>query len=62
MHSASLSSLLRLESLLEAADQVLSPDLLQLPNLQRLQAMLSDLLQRVTTERLRLEYIDPGSS
>lgn len=61
MHSASLPSLLKLESLLEAADQVLPPELLQIPSFQCIQDMISDVLQRVTTERLRLELFNPES-
>lgn len=61
MYIASLPYLLELESILERADQVLTPDMLQLPRLQRIQQMVSDALQRVTTERLRLEFFLPES-
>ena len=61
MHSASLTSLLKLESLLEDADEVLSPELLQVPAFRRIQEMISEVLQRVTTERLRVECAQPQS-
>ena len=61
MHSASLPTLLKLESILELADQVLSPEMLQVPSFQSIQEMISDVLQRVTTERLRLELFAPES-
>ena len=61
MHSAALSSLLTLESLLEAADKVFSPELLHVPRFQRIHDMLNDVLQQVTTERLRLEFFRPES-
>ena len=61
MHSTALPSLLRLEALLESADQILSPEMLQVPSFQSIQDMISAVLQRVTTERLRLEFFRPES-
>lgn len=56
MRSTPLSSLLEIESLLEAAEQVLSAELLLVPAFRGIQNMVSEVLQHVTTERLRLEY------
>lgn len=59
MSSASLSpltSLLKIECHLAAAEQVLMQDVARFPVLHRIQDLVSEALQCVTTERLRLKY------
>lgn len=56
MSSTSLSSLLKIESHLAAAEAVLIQDLVQFPMLQRIHDLVSEALQCVTTERIRLRY------
>ena len=56
MSTASLSSLLKIECHLAAAEAVLMQDVARFPALQRIQDLVSEALQCVTTERLRLKY------
>ena len=59
MHSATLTSVLRVERLLEAAEEILSQELLRVPPFRRIHNMVSEVLQQVTTERIRIEYDTP---
>ena len=63
MHSP-LSSVLKIERLLAAAEEVLSQELLLVPGFRDIHNMVSEALQCVTTERLRLEYrrSEPGGT
>jgi len=61
MNPASLTALLKIECHLAAAEQVLSQELHRTPVLWRIQKLVSEILQCVTTERLRLEYSLPES-
>ena len=63
MSTASLSSLLKIESYLAAAEEVLLQDVVRFPAMQRIHDLVSEALQCVTTERLRLKYgLRPGES
>ena len=55
MHSASLPHLVKLETILEMAESILPHDLLQAPRYRAIQDLIALALQRVTTERIRLE-------
>ena len=55
MHSATLSHFLKLESLLDTAEKVFLHEALPVPRYREINELISKALQRVTTERLRLE-------
>jgi hypothetical protein len=61
MNSGAQSPLLKIEVLLTTADEIVSKEILRFPALQRVQHMLSEALQCITTERLRLKYARGGS-
>ena len=56
MSSVSLPSLVKIESYLEAAEELLVTELPRMPVLRHIRDLISEALQRVTTERLRLEH------
>jgi hypothetical protein len=57
MNSASLSSLLKIECHLAAAEEILLQEVLRMPVLQRIHNLVSEALQCITTERLRVKYV-----
>ncbi len=58
MHSASLTSVLRVERLLEAADEILSEELARIQPFWNIHKKVAEVLQQVTTERIRIQH-DP---